>query len=223
MKKVEEKMAEHQKEAVVLPASLTERINLIVKNLPPAGITLGELAHLVGQEGMMLLIALLSLVFVIPISIPGVSTIFGLAILTLSLGRLFGRDLWIPRRYQHSRISTEKLRPVLLKSLVWLARLERISKCGRLDFLASAGFLSTLNSLALILGAVLLMAPFGMIPFSNTLPAVALLCLAVGILQRDGLCIIVGHIANLATIAYFAALLAGGGLAVREAMKILGN
>ena len=216
-------MATDQHGAAALPVSLTERINLIVNNLPATGITLGQLAQLVGQEGMMLLVALLSLVFIIPISIPGVSTIFGLAILTLSLGRLFGRDLWIPGKYKDRKISTEKLRPVLLKSLVWLSRLERISKPGRLDFLASAGLLSTVNSFALILGAVLLMAPFGMIPFSNTFPAVALLCLAVGILQRDGVCIIVGHVANLVTIAYFAALLAGGGLAVREMMKILGN
>lgn len=214
-------MANNQREATALPTSLTERINLIVNNIPAAGITLGEMARLVGEEGMMLLIALLSLVFILPISIPGVSTIFGLAILTLSLGRLFGKGLWIPGRYQNSRMSTEKLRPVLMKSLVWLSRLERISRRERLASLASAGVFSTFNNLALILGALLLMAPFGMIPFSNTLPAVALLCLAVGILQRDGLCIIVGHVANIATIAYFAALLTGGGLAIREALKFL--
>jgi len=72
------------------------------------------------------------------------------------------------------------------------------------------GMMSVLNNSAFILGAVLLMAPFGLIPFSNTLPAVALLLLAIGLLERDGICIILGHLMNLATILYFGLLIAGG-------------
>ena len=76
-----------------------------------------------------------------------------------------------------------------------------------------------MRGLFLLLGAMLLMAPFGIIHFSNKFPAVALLCLAVGFVQRDGLCILLGHIANLATIMYFSVLLAGGSLALREAFQ----
>ena len=72
------------------------------------------------------------------------------------------------------------------------------------------------NNAALILGAVLLMMPFGLIPFSNTFPAVAILFLAIGLLQRDGLCILLGHISNVLTILYFAVLIGGGGLAAWE-------
>lgn len=64
--------------------------------------------------------------------------------------------------------------------------------------------------LSLITGALLLMAPLGLIPFSNTLPALALLFLAIGFLQRDGVCILLGHLANFVTIAYFAFLIGGG-------------
>jgi hypothetical protein len=63
------------------------------------------------------------------------------------------------------------------------------------------------------------MAPFGFIPFSNTLPALALLCLAVGLLQRDGICVLLGHGANLATIAYFGALISGGGMAIHRTVQ----
>ena len=73
-----------------------------------------------------------------------------------------------------------------------------------------------LNNCSLILGAVLLMAPFGFVPFSNTFPAVAILFLAIGLLQRDGVCILLGYLANFATIIYFAILIAGGGMAIRE-------
>ena len=57
--------------------------------------------------------------------------------------------------------------------------LERISKPYRLPSFASGKLMAVLNNTGLILGAVLLMAPFGFVPFSNTFPAVALLLYAV--------------------------------------------
>ena len=60
------------------------------------------------------------------------------------------------------------------------------------------------------------MMPFGLIPFSNTFPALALLFFAIGLLQRDGVCVLLGHASNVATILYFAVLIGGGGLAVQE-------
>jgi hypothetical protein len=65
------------------------------------------------------------------------------------------------------------------------------------------------------------MAPFGFIPFSNTAPAVALLFLAIGSVQRDGLCILIGHCAILITVAYFVVLLAGGSLALMAILERL--
>ena len=79
-----------------------------------------------------------------------------------------------------------------------------------------------LNNLAFVLGALLLMAPFGFVPFSNTLPAIALLLLAIGFLQRDGGAVLLGHLANVATIVYFAVLIGGGGLVVKEVFNRLG-
>jgi hypothetical protein len=108
------------------------------------------------------------------------------------------------------------LRGGLLKGLVWFQRLERISKTYRLTWLSTGRGVRTVNDLALILGAGLLMAPFGLIPFSNTFPAIAILLLAIGFLQRDGLCILLGHLMNLATMVYFAILISGGAVAIRE-------
>jgi hypothetical protein len=81
--------------------------------------------------------------------------------------------------------------------------------------------MAVLNDCSLILGAVLLMAPFGLIPFSNTLPAIALLFFAIGLLQRDGVCILLGHLANVATILYFTLLIAGGSFTLYEIFQRL--
>ncbi len=151
-------------------------------------------------------------------SIPGVSTVFGAAILLIAVSRLFRRNLWLPKSVQQREIASDKLGDVLQRAMAWMQRLEKIARPNRLKWLAS-GAMDTFNNLMLILGALLLMAPFGFIPFSNTLPAVAIIFLVLGLLQRDGACILLGYLANLATIVYFGVLIAGGGMAIREAFR----
>ena len=201
--------------------SISQRIRALVRSLPTTGITLSELIHRVGNDGLLLLTALLTLVFLLPVSIPGVSTVFGAAILLIAVSRLFGRELWIPARLKNKTIGTRKLRPVLRKALPWLQKIERVSRPNRIQWLVAKGPVERMNDASMILGAVLLMMPFGMIPFSNTIPAVAVLFLAIGLLQRDGVCVLLGYISNVATIVYFGLLFTGGGLAAREAFNRL--
>jgi hypothetical protein len=47
------------------------------------------------------------------------------------------------------------------------------------------------------------MLPFGLMPFSNTLPAITILFLSVGILQKDGIIIILGYFSILGSLIYF--------------------
>ena len=65
--------------------------------------------------------------------------------------------------------------------------------------------MNRINGLVLMGAGVLLMAPLGLIPFSNTLPGVAILLLAAGISQRDGLVVVAGYVMVVLTIVYFAA------------------
>lgn len=197
---------------------LTEKLSKIVQTMPSSGVTLGHLLYLAGQDGLMLLVALLSLIFLIPVSIPGASTVFGSAILLIAASRLLKRELWIPDQFQQRIIPTDKLLPVFKRAFVWLHRLERISEPRRLYWLAEDGAAGAINNCALILGALLLMAPFGMIPFSNTVPGLAILCFAIGAVQKDGVCIVLGHLANIATLIYFSLLIGGGGMAIDQVL-----
>jgi hypothetical protein len=210
-----------QLEEELLTDSLGEKLDVIIRNLPDDQVTLSEIRNLLGQEGLLLLTAFLTLVFLIPVSIPGVSTVFGAAILLIGFCRLFNRNLWLPRRIQERQLPAEKLRNGLRKGMIWFQRLERISRPHRLNWLTGRGLMAVLNDCSLILGAVLLMAPFGLIPFSNTLPAIALLFFAIGLLQRDGVCILLGHLANVATILYFTLLIAGGSFTLYDIFQRL--
>lgn len=199
--------------------SLADRLRLIMDRLPPEGVTLVEIRDLVGQDGLMVLTAFLTLIFLVPVSIPGVSTVFGAAILLIGICRLFNRALWVPKSLEKRVVSTEKLRGAFNRGLVLFQRLERVSRPGRLKWLTTGGPIGVLNDLGLILGAVLLMMPFGLIPLSNTLPAIALLLLAIGLLQRDGVCILLGHVMNVVTMIYFALLIGGGGVLIQQALR----
>ena len=196
--------------------SLGEKLKTITDSLPPGGVTLAEILDLVGQDGLLILTAFLTIIFMVPVSIPGVSTVFGAAILLIGLSRLFGRKLWLPKRIAQRVLPSEKLLGGLNSGRVWVHRLERVSRAHRMPWLAAPGVMDTVNNLALVAAAILLMMPFGLIPFSNTLPALALLFFAIGLLQRDGLFIILGHVTNLLTVIYFAVLIVGGGAAIQQ-------
>lgn len=200
---------------------LGEKIEVIIEKLPPTEVTLVEIMDIVGADSLLLLTIFLSLVFLVPVSIPGVSTVFGTGILLIGVTRLFARKLWLPERIANRKISAEKLRAGFQRALAWFYRLEKISRPHRLPGLTSDGFMALVNNLSFILAAILLMAPFGFIPFSNTLPALALIFLAVGLMQRDGGSILLGYLSNLATIIYFGFLIAGGGYSISELLKIL--
>ena len=191
----------------------------MIDALPPGRVEVADIRDLFGQEGLMLLSVFLTMPFMIPVSIPGVSTVFGVAILLIGVSRLLGRKLWLPKRIEQRTLPANKLRDGLTQGLMVVQRLERIARPFRLKWLIGGKVTGTLNSCSLIAGALLLMAPFGLIPFSNTLPALALLLLAIGFLQRDGVCILLGHLVNVATIIYFGFLIAGGGVLIHEMLR----
>ena len=208
-------------EAADPAASLGQQLADIIERLPPDALSLGELLDVFSDEGLLLLTILLTLVFLIPVSIPGGSTVFGAAILLVGVSRLINRPLWLPQRVKHKALPGARLRPGLTAGLVWVRRMEKISRPHRLRLFIDGPGQGVINNLAFILAALLLMAPFGFVPFSNTLPALALLLYAIGFIQRDGGAILLGHLANIGTIVYFSVLIGGGGVAVRELFQRL--
>ena len=201
--------------------ALGDQLEAIIAALPEDQLTLGELLQVFGDEGLLLLTILLTLVFLIPVSIPGVSTVFGAAILLVGISRVIGRPLWLPQSLRARSLPADKLRPGLNAGMAWVRRLEKISRPRRLRRLVESRATNLFNNLAFVFAALLLMAPFGFVPFSNTLPALALLLYAVGFVQRDGGAVLLGHLATLGTVVYFTVLIAGGGYMTLELFKRL--
>lgn len=196
--------------------SLGDQLRALIEQLPEEGVSLGALLDVFGDEGLLLLTALMVLVFLVPVSIPGVSTVFGAAILMVGISRLTGRPLWVPRRLRERELPGQKVRNALKAGLKWVARFERISRPHRLRQLAEQRGWLVVGNLAFITAALLLMAPLSFLPFSNTIPAIALLLYAIGFIQRDGGAVLAGHVAQLVSVVYFGTVLAGGGAALKS-------
>lgn len=159
-------------------------------------VTLGELRDRLARRGFGLLMIVLAMPTLIPVLPPGSAAAIGLLYILLSLQMLFGRDEpWLPARVSRYRLSAKAIATLRNRGVPFLQRIERFSRPRLLPFndrIASRG----VAVIVLLLGIVLV-PPF---PFLNTLPALAVLIMGVGMLNRDGLFIAAGALLTAAVI-----------------------
>ena len=187
--------------------SLGETLRDTISAITKERISLRELLELIGEQGLLVFCMFLTIPFLLPVSIPGVSTVFGLVITLIGLGVALNRVPWLPGRLMNRTIERIHLVPALERGAKLFARLDKLVR-PRLLALTHGATVNRFNGFLLVGCALLLMAPLGLIPFSNTLPAVAILCLAAGMLQRDGIFVLLGYVTMLATLVYFGGLFA---------------
>ncbi|WP_144574791.1 exopolysaccharide biosynthesis protein [Agrobacterium sp. DE0009] len=184
---------------------LSTTLEKLIGKLKGETITLRELMEAIGEQGLLLICAIASLPFLIPVSIPGVSTVFGAAIILVSLAITLNRLPWLPKKILDRQMETAKLIPALQKGVSIVSKLDGFIR-PRLPALTTGAIANRINGLALMTAGVLLMMPLGFIPFSNTLPGVAILLFSAGMIQRDGVTVLGGYLFLGLTTVYFAAL-----------------
>ena len=159
---------------------LSHLLTTLIDDIDGETVTLRALLEASGRQGMLLICALSSLPFLIPVSIPGVSTVFGAAIVLLACALFLNRLPWLPQRILDKPLDAAKLKPVLRKGVGIVSKIDRWVQ-PRWPALTGWTMLRV-NSAVLAFGGLLLMAPLGPIPFSNTAPAVGILLFAVEIM-----------------------------------------
>jgi hypothetical protein len=195
--------------------SLSSTLTRTIDAIHGETVSLRELMALIGEQGLLLLCAFATLPFLIPVSIPGVSTVFGAAIVLLSVAITLNRMPWLPEKILDRQLDAKKLLPALRKGTRIVSRIDAWVRPRMPSMTARS--MTVVNGCVLVFGGLLLMAPFGLIPFSNTAPAVGILFLAIGMIQRDGVFVMLGYLCTVLTVIYFGTLLyaafwAGGAL-----------
>jgi hypothetical protein len=188
--------------------TLSSRLETLAQSVPASGMSLGLLVKQLGHESLLLMCIVLCLPFLLPVSIPGVSTVFGLVIFCVGLAHLRQAAVWLPARVAGYVITQARLQDILKMGSRWVQRLERWLK-PRLPQFTTAGA-QRINGAMLLISAALLMLPLSLIPFSNTLPGLACMLLAAGLLSKDGYCIVLGYLLVLSTAVYFGLLAFAG-------------
>lgn len=195
--------------------SLSSTLTRTIDAIQGETVSLRELMASIGEQGLLLLCALATLPFLIPVSIPGVSTVFGAAIVLLAVAITLNRMPWLPEKILDRELDAQKLLPALRKGVRIVSRIDAWVRPRASGM--TAKHMTFVNGCVLVFGGILLMAPFGLIPFSNTAPAVGILLLAIGMIQRDGVFVMLGYLSTILTVIYFGTLLytavwAGGAL-----------
>jgi hypothetical protein len=175
---------------------------------PEDKVSFGEMVDALGERGFGLLLIVLALPNCIPFpGVPGTSFVTGMAILYISVQLILAQDeptlpAWLTRksftRGQLSRFIA-KTNPLLR----WLEKPIR----PRLTPVV-AGFGERLIGFVGVIHAVTLALP---IPMGNLPQGVALILLALALIELDGLMAIFGYLASIAAIAWLGAVVLGLG------------
>jgi len=139
------------------------------------------------------------LVLALPCCIPflyGVPQVVALPLMFISVQILLGRDApWLPRRLGARTVSKVALQDLARRADPWLRRIEAVSR-PRLGALTQPP-LDRVVGLALVVFSASILVP---LPGTNTVPGFAVLIIAMGLLQRDGILVILGSVLGTAWI-----------------------
>src|SRR4051794_35845975 len=153
--------------------------------------SLGGLVELFGQKSFALVFVLLLGVPALPLPTGGATHVFELIAMLLALQLIVGRDqVWLPRRWCALSLAGSKQQRFIAALMRMIRRLERVSR-RRLGFLFGhrlSQIAFGVLALAGTLGAFL--AP----PFSglDTLPALGVVLLSLGVLLEDIAVVVIG-------------------------------
>jgi hypothetical protein len=182
----------------------------IIRAMPAEGLTLRALLECLEERGLLIFCMVITLPFLLPVSIPGTSTPFGFLIALNAVGLALHKPPWLPDRLMNRRFPAHQLIPMLEKGAQLFARLEKLIR-PRLLILSHQATVGRLNILLLGFSGLLLAVPLPL-PLSNTLPAYGVLLLAIGSLERDGYAVLAGYVMVFLTLVYFLTLGVLGGM-----------
>lgn len=149
-------------------------------------VSFSDLMRAMDARAVAALILLFALPNVVPTP-PGTSSILGLPLLYLTAQMMLGKLPWLPAIIADRSMTRSDFNSFVGRVTPLLARAERLLK-PRLLFVTSATGERIIGGICLTLAIVLALP----IPLGNMLPAFAISLMALGVLERDGLWVIIG-------------------------------
>lgn len=149
------------------------------------------------ERGFGIMLFLFSLPAAVPIPMPGLNSFIAIPLILLTWQQMMGRHtVWMPEKVRIAEIDRDLIEKTINFSIPWVKRLEYFIK-PRMGYVTQGAFSHLIGAAGLI------MAACGAIPlpFVNTVPAIGITLMAVGVLMRDGLVVLAGMIGGLVWVA----------------------
>lgn len=158
-----------------------------------------ELISVLGDRSFGIALVLFAVPSALPVPAPGYSVPLGVALIIIASQMLFGRKkLWLPRRIREWQVGADKGQKFLRGLIRFLKIFERYLS-PRWEKVCS-GLGIRLFGILVIALATLMLIP---LPLTNTLPAIFVLLVGMGLTEDDGIfSLAVGLIGSLVFFAY---------------------
>ena len=176
--------------------AISQRLHLLASDAKGDAVELNWVLSELHERAFGLFLLVLALPCCIPF-LYGIPQIVALPLMFVSVQIVLGRKTpWLPKKLGARTISTEGLHNLARRAEPWLVRIEAFSR-PRLSILTHSPADRAVG-LALILFSASIMVP---LPGTNTVPGFAVVIVSMGLLQRDGILVILGAILGTAWIA----------------------
>ncbi len=193
-------------------AASAKKLSEVLRELdqsPAERISLGDMITALGERSfvpLMILFALPNVFFFIP----GSSVITGLPLIFIACQLILGHPaVWLPKVLNERSIEHGTFTRVVTHAVPWIEWVERMARPRYWPFSRVAA--ERIVGCASLLMGIFMFLP---IPFANSLPAVSVITLGLGLGEHDGLWIAGGVVLSLASTALVFAIFAAGTFAM---------
>jgi hypothetical protein len=176
------------------PTPLSQELIALARSATTVRISVQDLLDGIQTHARATLLVLFALPNTLP-GIPGTSAITGLPLVFLTAQMMLGSKVWLPGIIANRSMPSASLLTVFQRAEPWLAKVERVLE-PRLLILSNPRMAQVIGGLCLLL-SILVMLP---VPFGNMLPALAIILISLGFLERDGRFIIAGLVTAAAAV-----------------------
>jgi len=174
---------------------ISRRLDQLAKDADGETVTLNWILDQLHERAFGLFLLVLALPCCIPF-LYGIPQIVALPLMFVSAQILLGRTApWLPAKLGAREVSQAGLQNLADRAKPWLERIEALSR-PRLEALTRPP-LDRLVGIALVCFSASILVP---LPGTNTVPGFAVVLVSMGLLQRDGILVLVGALLGTAWI-----------------------
>jgi len=181
------------------PPRLSEDLRRLLVMAQGHDLSLAEIEAILQGRGIAVVILIIAIPFAMPIPNP-TSMLFGAAIMFMSLRLIFSQRSWLPTFILNKKIPHAVIEKVVVAGIRIFEKLERFVR-PRLHFVHGWPAMKALIGVGIMVSAFIMSLPF-FVP--NAIPALAIIFLTIGLMEEDGVLVLVGYFLGLVSAAFLA-------------------